>query len=176
MGTSNQEFLTDGLWADLEGGAVSLEVDEGIYPLDALYGASYVFIDRCYVLLDRAGPGRFRVTLAPKKGADEATLRSFVGEFANELLSCAWRYKITQENRAIVESVTMQAIAGAMGPPSLDDLMAFDFSDEGFDDPLGIAMSWEEKYKKKDKGEQPAASPATDGSTEGEAPRRETSG
>ena len=41
-----------------------------------------------------------------------------------------------------------------MGPPSLDDLAAFDFSEESFEDPLGIAMSWEDKYKKKpeDKG------------------------
>ena len=43
----------------------------------------------------------------------------------------------------------MQAIAGAMGEPSLDDLAAFDFSDEAFDDPLGIAQSWEEKHGKK---------------------------
>ncbi|MEI8259300.1 MAG: hypothetical protein WCJ30_26835 [Deltaproteobacteria bacterium] len=46
--------------------------------------------------------------------------------------------------------VTSQAISAAMGPPSLDDLAAFDFGDESFEDPLGIAMSWEEKYKKKD--------------------------
>ena len=38
-----------------------------------------------------------------------------------------------------------------MGPPSLDDLASFDFSDQGFDDPLGIAMSWEEKHGKKPK-------------------------
>jgi hypothetical protein len=38
-----------------------------------------------------------------------------------------------------------------MGPPSLDDLEKFDFSAEAFDDPLGIAMSWEEKYGKKNK-------------------------
>ena len=31
----------------------------------------------------------------------------------------------------------MQAIAGAMGPPSLEDLEDFDFTDEAFEDPLG---------------------------------------
>lgn len=148
--------------ADFGAGSVTLTVDAAIYPLEALHGASYVFIDRCYVLLDQQG-GRFSVTLAPKKANADALasqLRDLAGEFANELLSCAWRAQITKDNRAIIESVTMQAIAGAMGPPSLDDLAAFDFTEQPFEDPLGIAMSWEEKYKKKDKDEKAEAKPA----------------
>lgn len=146
--------------ADTDAGSVSVLVDEALYPLEALYGAAYVFIDRAYVFIDRPEAGRVRVVLAPKAdGAETQALRALVGEFANELLSCAWRHRITQENKALIESVTMQAIAGAMGPPSLDDLASFDFTEEPFEDPLGIAMSWEEKYKKKDEKteEQPAA-------------------
>lgn len=137
--------------ADTDAGSVSILVDEALYPLEALYGAAYVFIDRAYVFLDRPEAGRVRVVLSPKtEGAEVEALRGLVGEFTNELLSCAWRHRITQENKALIESVTMQAIAGAMGPPSLDDLASFDFTEEPFEDPLGIAMSWEEKYKKKD--------------------------
>ena len=91
---------------------------------------------------------------------DNTRLRALIGEFANELLSCAWRHQITQDNRVLLETVTLQAIGGAMGPPSLDDLASFDFSDQGFDDPLGIAMSWEEKHGKK-----PPAAPATTDAT-----------
>jgi His-Xaa-Ser system protein HxsD len=132
---------------DLAAGSVRLELDAELYPLEALYGAAYIFIDRCYVLLDKPSDGKFRATLAPKTaGAD---LRALAGEFANELLSCAWRHQITRENRAFVEQVTVAAIGGAMGPPSLDDLAKFDFSSEALEDPLGIAQSWEEKYKKK---------------------------
>lgn len=135
----------------IDEGAVSIVADEALYPLDAFYGAAYVFIDRCYVFADRPEEGRVRVTLTVKTGpADENMLRELVGEFANELLSCAWRHAIVKENKAYIESVTMQAIGGAMGPPSLDDLASFDFTEEPFEDPLGIAMSWEEKYKKKD--------------------------
>jgi len=127
-----------------------VELTEGVYPLDAIYGACFVFIDRCYVFVDRPEPGKHRVVLTPKSGeADEATLRAMIGEFANELLSNAWRQQITRENRATIEAVTMQAIAGAMGPPSLDELEDFDFTEEPFEDPLGIAQSWEEKYGKK---------------------------
>jgi His-Xaa-Ser system protein HxsD len=137
---------------DAGDGAVSMELDAGVYPLDAIYGAAYTFIDRAYVLLQRPEAGRFRVTLAAKEPAG-ADLRAMIGEFANELLACAWRHEITKHNRAVVETVTMQAFSGAMGPPSLDELEAFDFTDEPFDDPLGIATSWEEKYKKKKKDE-----------------------
>ena len=45
---------------------------------------------------------------------------------------------------------------GAPAEPSLDDLANFDFTEEAFDDPLGIAMSWEEKYKKKTPAEEAA--------------------
>lgn len=137
---------------DLAEGAIHLTLDESVYPLDAVYGAAYTFIDRCFVLIDRPKPGRFRIVLSPKTGEPtEDSLRTMAGELANELLSCAYRHRITRENRATIEAVTMQAVAGAMGPPTLDELEAFDFSDEAFEDPLGIAQSWEEKYAKKDK-------------------------
>ena len=139
---------------DVVEGAIHLTLDESVYPLDAIYGAAYTFIDRCFVLIDRPKPGSYRVMLSPKTGEPtEESLRATAGELANELLSCAFRHRITRENRATIEAVTMQAIAGAMGPPTLDELESFDFSDEAFEDPLGIAQSWEEKYAKKGEGQ-----------------------
>jgi His-Xaa-Ser system protein HxsD len=129
-------------------GSVELEFDESLYPKDAIYGASYVFIDRCYVHLDRVADQRVRVTLRAKSaGADTAAL---AGEFQNELLGQAWRRQIVDENRAYIEAITSRALGGAAGPPGLDDLLAMDIGEESaFEDPLGIAMSWEEKYTKK---------------------------
>lgn len=165
---STQSGLLDPLFpetlsrVDLDEGRATIDLDAGLYPLEAVYGAAYVFIDRCYVLLDRPEPTKLRVVLSPKKRDDDvaAQLREMVGELANELLSAAWRHQITQENRARIEAVTLSAISGAMGPPSLDDLESFDFTEEAFEDPLGIAMSWEEKYsKKKADGGEGAAKP-----------------
>lgn len=142
----------DPVSADLGEASVTLTVDADIYPLEALYGAAFVFIDRCYVFLDKPAPSRYRVALTARgEVEDPAALRALVGEFSNELLACAWRHQITESNRLLIETVTMQAIGGAMGAPSLDDLADFDFTDEGFDDPLGIAQSWEEKHGKKAK-------------------------
>ncbi|MCX4239803.1 hypothetical protein [Paraliomyxa miuraensis] len=135
------------LEVDLDDGSVSLQIDATLYPLPAIYAAAYVFIDRAYVLLDRPVDGRVRLTLASKApAATPEDLRALVGEAANELLSAAFRHQLTQDNRVLVETVTMQAVAGAMGAPSLADLADFDFTDEALDDPLGIAQSWEEKH------------------------------
>ena len=134
--------------ADTDEGLV-IEFDEGLYPKDAVYGAAYIFIDRCYVKLDRPSAGRISVRLAPKPGAT-VSLDAMAGEFENELLGQAWRRQIVEENRQLIEQVTTQALSGAAGPPGLDDLLAMDIDEEtAFEDPLGIAMSWEEKYKKK---------------------------
>ncbi|MEM6962051.1 MAG: hypothetical protein AAF550_09965 [Myxococcota bacterium] len=135
---------------------IALEIQTELFPLDAIFGASFTFIDRAFVFLDRPKETSVRVHLTLKNAASAPelnALRSLVGEFANELMACAFRLRITEENRATLESITMQAIAGAMGPPTLDELEDFDFSEEPFEDPLGIAMSWEEKYAKKSKEE-----------------------
>ncbi len=138
--------------ADLEAGAVHLLVRQELYPLDAVFAAAFTFIKDCWVLVDRADADRYKVVLTPKTGGrGAAELEAWIGGFANELLSCAYRHRLAKENRATVEAVTTQALAGALGPPTLDELEDFDFSNEAFEDPLGIAQSWEEKYAKKPK-------------------------
>lgn len=152
---------------DSTGGIVTLRVDPTLYPLEAIYAAAYVFIDRCFVLLDKTSDGQTRVTLSAKKGEISAdAARDLIGEFGNELLSCAWRSQIARDNRATIEAVTAQALSGARGAPSLEELEAFDFSDDAFEDPLGIAMSWEEKYAKKKAGEPKADGEAKPAATE----------
>lgn len=144
----------DGVSHDLADGVVHFAVDDAVYPLSAVYGACFTFLDRAYVFIgtrdSTSAEAGLRVSLRPKKGeAGADVLNVLVGDFANELLACAYREKLAEANRATVEAITLQAIGGAMGPPSLDELEDFDFSDEPFEDPLGIAMSWEEKYGKK---------------------------
>src|SRR2546423_10198958 len=88
--------------ADFAQGSARLDVDAALYPLDALYGAAYIFIDRAYVFLERPSEGRFRVTLAPKQGeADASSLRALAGGVFNELPSCASRREITPAHRAL---------------------------------------------------------------------------
>jgi His-Xaa-Ser system protein HxsD len=128
--------------------SISLEFDEALYPRDAIYGAAYIFLDRCYLHLDRPSSGRVSVQFRLKPSTT-ASLEELAGEFENELLGQAWRRQILEENRALIERISARAAVGSAGPPGLDDLLNLDASGDAFEDPLGIAMSWEEKYKKK---------------------------
>jgi His-Xaa-Ser system protein HxsD len=149
------ELPKEAVTVDATAQTVSLLVASDVYPVGALYAASYVLLDRAYIHLDAPDAAHFRVTLAWKKPpADPDAIDRLGGEFLNELLSCAWRARIAEDNRAVIESATARALAGAMGAPSLDDLESFDFGDQPLEDPLGIALSWEEKYgKRKPEGE-----------------------
>lgn len=131
-------------------GKLVLSLDKGLYPLEVIYGASYIFIDRAYVLLGKVDDS-ITVEIATKDDRDEAALRALAGEFGNELLSQALRRRITKENQNILETIVSQALAGATGamvPSAFED----DEDDDDLDfldDPLGIAVPWEERFKKR---------------------------
>jgi His-Xaa-Ser system protein HxsD len=136
----------------VDSGRVTVMLDRALYPLDVIYGASYVFVDRCYVLLDAPDAEHVQVELRARDALDEEALRNLAGEFGNELLNQAWRSQVTQNNRSVIEAVTAKAMAGALGPPDLDDAAVEEFEADAFDDPLGIAVPWEEKYGKQAQG------------------------
>jgi His-Xaa-Ser system protein HxsD len=138
---------------------VTLSLEAGLYPIDVLYGAAYVFIDRAYVLLDRVmdekdgKTARYIVHIRGKGklGADQ--LQALSGELANELLSQALRRKVVKANQKLIEDITTQAISGAAGGTLPADFLAAGDDDnlDFLEDPLGIAMPWEEKFSKKKK-------------------------
>ena len=140
------------------GGKLVLGLDKGLYPLDVIYGAAYIFIDRAYVLLGRDSDRTIVELAAKDPDTDSATLRALAGEFGNELLSQALRRRITRENKNILETIVSQALAGATGamvPSAFEDDEEDDDLDF-LDDPLGIAVPWEERFKKRGSAPTPA--------------------
>jgi len=125
---------------------ISVEVDESVYPLEAVYGASYLFLEKCFVYLTRAQPGVVRVRLTARDAATPAELDSLAGEFANELLSQATRLRLSQATLRIREYYTAAALRAAAPSPSVDDLLAELESEDLLEDPLEIMVPWEEKH------------------------------
>lgn len=129
---------------------LSVTLPETLYPKDAIYAAAYVYLDVCYVHLAVPEAGRVTVTFRERPNREAIDVAGMMGDFCNEVLARAWRGLVVDDNRALIEMISTRAVAGAAGPPGLDDLLALETSDAtAFEDPLGIAMSWEEKYKKK---------------------------
>lgn len=140
---------------------VELVLGEELYPLEAVMSAAYVFIDRCYVLLDRPAGGGVKVSLAPKPGTTEEGMREVAGEFQNEVLGQALRLRIAERHEKVREAIVARALFGAAprleGAPEAapsDAQLGVEAQyvpqgdDDYLEDPLGIAVPWEEKYGK----------------------------
>jgi His-Xaa-Ser system protein HxsD len=124
-----------------------LDVEERLFPLDALYGAGYLFVDRCYVFLTPAGEGRVRVSLRLRQQGDDAALEALAGEFANELLNQALRHRLTESTGRLRELYTARALGVVAQRSKIDQLLEELEAEEWEDDPLGIATPWEEQSR-----------------------------
>lgn len=167
---------------------IVISVKTSIYPLDAIYGASYAFIDKAYIFLDSDTENKINIRLKLKLDAIHyfKTLKELKDEFLNELLNFSLRQRISKENKQLREYIVGAALLGATGEINIyqnrsqtennqpievigegksldaknvdqDTLIKNEDEDtpseeinvtESFDDPLGIAVPWEEKFAK----------------------------
>jgi len=122
---------------------VSFTIDEDLYPRDALYGAAYLFVERCYVFLDRLEEQKVSVQLTAKGEADEAALEALAGEFANELLNQVLRLRVGQSTARIREYYLAKAFFTEPDRAGIDALLAELDAEELEEDPLEIEVPWE---------------------------------
>ncbi len=122
---------------------VSFVIDEDLYALDAVYGASYIFIDRCYVFLSRPADRKVTVRLRSKDDADAAAMEALAGEFANELLNGQLRFRIGQSTAAIREQYMARAFFSGHKNATVAELLAELDAEELEEEPLDIAVPWD---------------------------------
>jgi His-Xaa-Ser system protein HxsD len=132
---------------------ISFAVDESVYPLEAVYGACYLFLDKCFVFLSRSQSGTVDVRLTSRGPATSTELDALAGEFGNELLNQSLRLRLSQATSRIREYYTAAALRAAAATPSVDELLAELESEELLEDPLEIMVPWEEKHGNKSDSE-----------------------
>lgn len=130
----------------VQSGSALVLVDETIYSLEAIHGAAYLFIDRCFVFLDRESDDKILVRLTPRTEIDEADLIALAGEFCNELLNQTLRVNLAKSTAHIREYYTAAALRASVATPAIDALLAQLEAEELDDDPLDIMVPWEDKY------------------------------
>lgn len=128
---------------DLDSQRVTFAIDEEIYPRDAIYGAAYLFLDRCYVFLGRPADKTVSVQLRAKTPADEEALVALAGEFANELLNQIVRVRVGEATARIREYTLAKAFFSDPGRSTIDALLAELDAEELDEDPLEIEVPWE---------------------------------
>ncbi len=143
-----------------------------IYPKEAIYKASYVFVDRAYVDFDEPKKGEILVRLKGKEKLSEKQSNALKGEFLNEVLNNMIRETVSGKNKKILEYVVGGAITAALEKPEIkdkkenneDEMLGIEKEitklkkelerEEKFDfqnDPLKIKKPYEEKRKNKRK-------------------------
>lgn len=127
-----------------DGQRVSFVLDEDLYPRDAVYGAAYLFVDRCFIFLTRPKDASIEVRLKPKEETDNAALGKLAGEFANELLNQVIRTRVGEATAQIREYYMAKAFFGDSNQTSIDALLAELDAEELAEDPLEISVPWEE--------------------------------
>ena len=130
-----------------------VSINPKLYPLETVYSAAYVFLDKAYVLLDGDPKINILVKLKPKEKQD---LERLGREFLNELINYADYQRRAEETKKIREMLLERALItndlSAISQGNEDDefkgIMEELEDDDYLDDPEGIAIPWEEKYGK----------------------------
>ena len=126
-----------------------ISLNPKIYPLEAVYGACYVFIDRAYLFLDGNPRKKIKVFIKGKEELNSKELEKLAGEFKNEILNYTLRLSIAKNTKKIRETIVEKALFSALPH---EEIVAEEKEEKVFEeDPLGIAVPWEEKYGKKKK-------------------------
>jgi len=119
---------------------VLVSVNPEVYPLEVIYSAAYVMIDKSYIIIDKNKENKIVVEIRSKKDEDLEELGNLFNE---ELLNYAV-YKTQSEKNSKLRQVIIQRALLTNEFESEED---GGLSDE-IDDPEGIAVPWEEKYRK----------------------------
>lgn len=125
---------------------VSVQIDEKVFPRAVVVSAAYMFLERCYIRLEREPRSRVVARIKGKKKLSRNQLANLADEFENELLHQLIRRQVAERTDGLREVIVGRALLSAepdqgeaAGAEPQEDL-------DYLDDPLGIAVPWEEKY------------------------------
>ena len=126
---------------DIKDDCVVLSVNPKVYPLEVVYSAAYVFLDRAYVLLDGDPKKEILVELKPKNRED---LEILGRDFNNELVNYS-DYKKRSENTRKIREILLQRALFTNDPTTASNSNLGeefeDVSDDDYiEDPEGIAI------------------------------------
>jgi len=122
---------------------IKITVDSNLYPLEAIYGASYAFLDKAYIRLSGDPKGKIIVQIKGKGGDNPKKLENLADDFTNELINYGLRSQISKNNKKIREYIVGTALLSALGEMSESEGEA---KEDWQKDALGIAVPWEDKY------------------------------
>jgi His-Xaa-Ser system protein HxsD len=86
--------------------SIRIQIDPRIYSLDAIYAASYVMLEKAYILLDGNPKNQIIVMITPKNSKNAKEIKN---EFMNELIRLGF-YKNQAREAGIVKTLILKKI------------------------------------------------------------------
>lgn len=127
--------------------SVVVSVNPKIFPLEVIYSAAYVFLDRAYIMMDGNPQENILVQLKAKNNNED--LQSLALEFNNELVSYAV-YVVQAARSSEIRKVIVQRALGTIEEsierPEIEKLSEEEL--EPIEDPLGISKPWTPESEK----------------------------
>jgi len=102
-------------------GYLRLNLATELYSLATIYAASYVFLERSYVYLDKDSNGRIIIYLFAKNKKDN--LKRLGMDFCNELLNYAHYHTSLKANAEVMKTLIQRALFSA-SPSLIADMSA----------------------------------------------------
>lgn len=119
---------------------VIIHIDTKIFPLEVIYSAAYMFLDKYYVMLDGDPKKRIDIQIKPKKKM-KVDFEKLVGEFNNELINYSVYAIQAARTNAIREALIKRAMESVEKESSKEEESESE-EDLWIEDPEGIAEPW----------------------------------
>lgn len=96
-------------------GYIKLVFNPKVYSLSSIYSASYVFLDKVYIYLDKDKNGKIVVWFFPKNKKEDLSRLSM--DFCNELINYSHYFNSLKVNGEVIKTLMQRALFSAS--PSL---------------------------------------------------------
>jgi His-Xaa-Ser system protein HxsD len=130
---------------DKRDNAVIVSVNPSIYPLEVVYSAAYMFLDKVYVFIDGNTDKEIFVKLKPKlKPKNKGKyLEELAGLFNNELVNYSVYVIQAARSSSIRDAIIRVALAVEKTEETEEESEEESEEEKSFvEDPLGIAKPW----------------------------------
>ncbi len=91
---------------------IKVTLNPQLYTLQTIYAASYIFLDKAYILLDQDNKKNIEVFLFSRNGEN---LNSLGKEFANELINYGHYFSRVENNASTIKTI-MQRVLFTVNP------------------------------------------------------------
>lgn len=126
----------------------NFEIDTDFYPIDAIYSVAYLLLEKYYLKLTSGKKNSVIMAITTEQKLSKTEIDGMTRRIEQELINQTLRLRVAKENQKLREYILGKALFGAQfGVIEHEDTVRGSDEPDYINDPLGIAVPWEEKHR-----------------------------